>query len=58
MTQAKSRPPTFALFGTQLDALPEHYVRYIRNSLRESFELGGAPIRFSLRNSKNPYAEK
>ena len=58
MTQAKSRPPTFALFGTQLDALPEHYLRYIRNSLRESFELGGAPIRFSLRNSKNPYAEK
>jgi GTP-binding protein len=58
MTQAKARPPTFALFGTQLDALPDSYLRYVRNSLRESFHLGGAPLRFSLRTSKNPYADK
>jgi GTP-binding protein len=58
MTQVKSRPPTFALFGTQLDALPESYQRYLRNILRESFNLGGAPIRFMLRTSKNPYADK
>jgi GTPase len=58
MTQAKARPPTFALFGTQLDAVPESYQRYLRNSLRGSFELGGAPIRFALRNSKNPFADK
>ncbi|MGH6873189.1 MAG: ribosome biogenesis GTPase Der [Rhizomicrobium sp.] len=58
VTQPKSRPPTFALFGTQLDALPEHYLRYLRNSLRDTFALGGAPIRFSLHTSKNPYAEK
>ncbi|HEY1630726.1 MAG TPA: ribosome biogenesis GTPase Der [Rhizomicrobium sp.] len=58
MTQAKSRPPTFALFGTQLDAVPESYQRYLRNSIRGAFDLGGAPIRFSLRNSKNPFADK
>ncbi len=46
MTQAKSRPPTFALFGTQLDALPDSYLRYVRNNLRETFKLGGAPLRF------------
>ena len=57
MTQAKSRPPTFALFGTQLDALPESYLRYLQNALREAFELNGVPIRFSLRTVKNPYAE-
>jgi GTPase len=57
MTQAKSRPPTFALFGTQLNALPESYQRYLQNELRKSFGLEGVPIRFSLRNSKNPYAE-
>jgi GTP-binding protein len=58
MTQAKARPPTFALFGTQLDALPDSYLRYVRNMLRDSFKLGGAPLRFSLRTSKNPYADK
>ncbi len=57
MTQAKSRPPTFALFGTQLDALPESYLRYLQNALRDAFGLKGVPIRFSLRTAKNPYAE-
>jgi len=58
MTQAKSRPPTFALFGNQLDALPESYLRYLQNELRKTFALQGVPIRFSLRTSKNPYAER
>jgi len=58
MTQPKSRPPTFALFGNQLKALPESYIRYITNGLRESFKLEGTPIRFVLRGGKNPYAEK
>jgi GTP-binding protein len=57
MTQAKTRPPTFALFGTQLKELPESYLRYLQNELREAFGLKGVPIRFSLRTSRNPYAE-
>jgi GTP-binding protein len=57
MTQPKSRPPTFALFGNQLKALPEAYLRYLANSLRETFHLEGAPIRFLLRTAKNPYAD-
>jgi GTP-binding protein len=57
MTQAKSRPPTFALFGNQLDALPESYLRYIQNALRKAFSLEGVPIRFSLRTAKNPFAK-
>ncbi|HVP83552.1 MAG TPA: ribosome biogenesis GTPase Der [Rhizomicrobium sp.] len=57
MTQPKSRPPTFALFGNQLAALPESYLRYLTNELRKSFGLKGTPIRFLLRGSKNPYAK-
>lgn len=57
MTQAKSRPPTFALFGTQLNALPESYLRYLQNALREAFDLKGTPLRFLLRTTKNPYTE-
>jgi GTP-binding protein len=55
MTQVKSRPPHFALFGNQLDALPKSYTRYLVNGLREAFELPGVPIRLSLRTSKNPF---
>jgi len=58
MTQPKSRPPTFALFGNQLKALPDAYVRYLTNGLRETFHLEGAPIRLLLRTGKNPYADK
>ena len=58
MTQVKSRPPTFALFGNQLDALPESYARYLQNGLRENFGLKGTPLRLVMRNTKNPYDKK
>jgi GTPase len=58
MTQRKARPPSFTLFGNQLDALPEAYLRYLQNGLREAFDLKGTPLRFSVRNSKNPYATR
>ena len=58
VTQPKARPPTFALFGNQLKALPESYLRYLQNTLRKTFGLNGTPIRFSLRTSTNPYARR
>jgi GTP-binding protein len=54
-TQIKARPPHFALFGNQLEALPKSYTRYLVNGLRETFDLPGVPIRLSLRTGKNPY---
>lgn len=55
MTQIKARPPHFAIFGNQLDALPKSYSRYLVNKLRESFDLPGVPIRISLRMGNNPF---
>ncbi len=55
MTQVKSRPPHFAVFGNQLDALPKSYTRYLVNGLRETFDLPGTPIRVSLRMGQNPF---
>jgi GTP-binding protein len=55
MTQAKTRPPTFVLFCTRADALPDAYKRYLVNSLREAFELPGTPIRLMLREKDNPF---
>jgi GTP-binding protein len=57
MTQAKTRPPTFVAFCSRPEALPESYLRYMVNTLRESFDLQGTPIRFHLKKTDNPYAE-
>jgi GTP-binding protein len=55
ITQAKTRPPSFVLFCTRADALPDAYERYLVNSLREVFDLPGTPIRLTLREKDNPF---
>lgn len=57
MTQVKSRPPTFALFSSRADALPESYQRYLVNSIREQFDVPAVPIRLFTRQRKNPFAK-
>ncbi|HTJ63709.1 MAG TPA: ribosome biogenesis GTPase Der [Alphaproteobacteria bacterium] len=57
ITQAKARPPTFVVFGTRAELLPEDYQRYLVNGLRDTFKLPGTPIRLQLRGTKNPFAE-
>ncbi|MBI4183270.1 MAG: ribosome biogenesis GTPase Der [Proteobacteria bacterium] len=56
LTQIKARPPTFLLFTGRPREVPESYLRYLENGLREAFGLAGVPIRFVLRKSRNPYA--
>jgi len=56
MTQTKSRPPTFALFCNLPQEMPDSYLRYLVNGMRERFKLPGIPLRFVLRRSENPYA--
>ncbi|MFG1301077.1 ribosome biogenesis GTPase Der [Xanthobacter sp. V3C-3] len=57
MTQPKARPPSFVLFCSRADAVPESYIRYLVNGLRETFDLPGVPIRLTLRQKDNPYAD-
>ncbi len=58
MTQAKTRPPTFAIFSSRADKLPTAYTRYLVNGLRGDFDLDGIPIRLNMRKGENPYAKK
>ncbi|ODP37412.1 ribosome biogenesis GTPase Der [Sphingomonas turrisvirgatae] len=55
VTQAKTRPPSFILFGTRVDLLPASYERYLVNSMRKEFGFGAVPVRMTMRPSKNPY---
>lgn len=56
ITQTKARPPSFVVFCTRADAIPDAYTRYLVNSLRETFAMPGTPIRLTLREKANPYA--
>lgn len=55
VTQAKTRPPSFILFGTRVDLLPQSYERYLVNSMRKEFGFGAVPVRLTMRPSKNPF---
>ncbi|MDB5418697.1 MAG: GTP-binding protein [Phenylobacterium sp.] len=57
MAQTKARPPTFVLFASRAEQLPESYRRYLINSLRESFDLPGVPLRVTIKSTRNPFAE-
>ncbi|MEM8827040.1 MAG: ribosome biogenesis GTPase Der, partial [Pseudomonadota bacterium] len=57
VTQAKTRPPSFVVFGSRLDLLPKSYERYLMNSLRAAFDLDGVPLRMLMRSKANPYAK-
>lgn len=58
ITQTKARPPSFVLFCSRADAVPQSYLRYLTNSMRETFELPGTPVRIILREKANPFAHK
>ena len=58
MTQAKTRPPTFALFSSNPEKLPESYLRYLIKGLAQDLKIEGVPIRILMRKAKNPYENK
>jgi GTPase len=55
VTQARSRPPTFLVFGNRTEELPDSYQRYLVNSIRDDLDLMGVPIRLEFRGGKNPF---
>ncbi|HYU95743.1 MAG TPA: ribosome biogenesis GTPase Der [Sphingomicrobium sp.] len=55
ITQVKSRPPSFVIFGNRTDELPESYRRYLLNALRRDLKLGAVPLRLELRGRGNPF---
>jgi len=56
ITQVKARPPSFVLFCSRADAVPQDYLRSLVNGMRVVFDLPGTPVRITLREKKNPFA--
>ena len=57
ITQVNTRPPSFVLFGTRVDQLPDSYLRYLINGIRRELGFGAVPVRLHARASKNPFGE-
>ncbi|MGB1361001.1 MAG: ribosome biogenesis GTPase Der [Alphaproteobacteria bacterium] len=55
ISQIKTRPPTFYLNVSIPEDMPESYIRYLAQGMREDFDLKGIPIRILMRKSTNPY---
>ena len=55
ITQARTRPPTFAISSSQAGELPGDYGRYLVNGLREHFGFTGVPIRMKVKAGENPF---
>jgi len=58
ITQVNTRPPSFVLFGTRVDQLPDTYLRYLTNSIRKELDFGAVPVRLQARASKNPFGDR
>jgi len=58
MTQVKARPPTFVVFASKPEAVPEDYRRFLVNGLRRDFDLPGTPVRLFVRAGDNPYRDR
>lgn len=51
-TQTGSAPPRFTLFANRPKDLPESYLRYVENSLRERYDLWGVSVRIRVKSSR------
>ncbi|OLL54073.1 ribosome biogenesis GTPase Der [Bartonella henselae] len=58
VTQVKTRPPGFVFSCSRPKLMPQSYLRYLSNELRNTFDMPGIPIRISLRASDNPFATR
>lgn len=48
-TQTSVAPPTFVIFASRPEAVPEHYVRYLHNGFRAAWGFRGNPVGIILR---------
>jgi GTP-binding protein len=51
-TQTGSAPPRFALLANRPEGLPESYLRYVENALRERYGLWGVSVRIRVKSSR------
>jgi len=56
--QGGSNPPLIVVHGSQTEALPNSYRRYLENTYRSLLGIKGTPVRFEFKDGENPYKGK
>jgi GTPase len=51
-TQTGTAPPRFTLFASRPKDVPESYLRYVENALRERYDLWGVSVRMRVKSSR------
>lgn len=51
-TQTGTTPPRFTLFANRPDDLPDNYIRYVENALRERYDLWGVAVGIKAKSSR------
>jgi GTP-binding protein len=51
-TQTGTAPPRFTIFANRPDDLPDNYLRYVENALRERYDLWGVAVGVRTRSSR------
>lgn len=52
-TQVEVAPPTFAIFGNHPELIPEHYIRFMHNQLRDKWGFTGSPLRLVMKRKNS-----
>lgn len=51
-TQVETAPPTFVIFANYPKAIPESYLRYLLNGMRDAWGFMGCPVRIRLKSRR------
>ena len=51
-TQVGTTPPRFTLFASRPDDLPDNYIRFVENSLRDRYDLWGVAVGVRAKSSR------
>ncbi len=52
-TQVRQSPPSFLVFLTRPDLVPDNYRRYLENAFRKELDLKGVPMNLVLRRREH-----
>ncbi len=53
--QGGQNPPIVVIHGSQTEAVPDSYGRYLAKTFRQAFQLDGTPVKVEFRTGGNPY---
>lgn len=51
-TQTGSAPPAFLIFANRPKDIPDNYLRYVENSIRDRYDLYGVSVRIRVKSSR------